>query len=78
MHRAFCLLVVALFAGIVGAVMGFEYRGKLEKDKPQPLVPRPIVQNPPPYLIPCTKEGRIEHDRVCRARWRSTRIGEKQ
>lgn len=78
--KAFIVSVAMFCAASIGGMAGFEYRGHLEREieKAKPLPVRPVVQNPPPFLIPCTKEGRIEHDRVCRGRWRSARIGEKQ
>jgi hypothetical protein len=74
-HRAFVVLVAVLFGAASGAVGGFEWRDRIQKHFDAQPKPRPVVQNPPPFLIPCTKEGRIEHDITCRARARAMKVG---
>lgn len=73
----FCGLVIALCALAIGAWMGFEYSAFLHRQAAAAAKyqPRPTVANPP-QLIPCSPEGRIEHDRVCRARMRSGKVGQ--
>ena len=74
-------LLIALSALSIGVVMGFEVRSFLQREADKQaaeaakMKPRPTVLAP--QLIPCTPEGRIEHNRICLARMRSTRVGEK-
>lgn len=70
-----CVLACCAFA--IGAMAGFEFRDALarEQEKQKPLQARKSAQNPPVSLIPCDQAGRLEHDRICRARFRSTQIG---
>lgn len=74
-HRAFVVFVAMLCGASIGAIAGFEFRGKLQRDIDAQPKARPTVANPP-QLIPCSPEGRIEHDRVCRARMRSGKVGQ--
>ena len=66
----------AVIALSVGAMVGFEMRDAIQRehDKREKMRPRPTAAKPV-QLIPCTYEGRLEHDRICRARLRSMGVG---
>jgi hypothetical protein len=68
-------VMLCLSSLAVGSVMGFEVRDWLQRqhDAQKPLQARPVTK--PVQLIPCTYEGRLEHDRICRARLRSMKVG---
>jgi hypothetical protein len=69
-------LLLILAATSCGVVVGFEWRDYLQRqaDEAAKFKPRPTVAKPV-QLIPCTYEGRLEHDRICRARLRSMGVG---
>jgi hypothetical protein len=76
LHRAFALLVACLFGGIIGAVIGFEHRSYIQREwDRQRLNVRPVIANPPQFAIPCDKPGREEYSRICKARYRSGKVG---
>jgi hypothetical protein len=79
-HRAFVVLVAVLFGAASGAVGGFEWRDRIQKNLDAQPKPRPVVMNPPPQLLPCNtvRDYAQEWDRTCRARFRSAQIGGKQ
>jgi hypothetical protein len=74
-HRAFVLLVVALSGAMIGSVGGFEYRDRIQKHFDAQPKPRPVVMNPPPFLIGCDRSAVEEVARTCRARLRSGKVG---
>ena len=69
-------VLLVLSALSVGAMVGFEMRDAIQRehDKREKMRPRPTAAKPV-QLIPCTYEGRLEHDRICRARLRSMGVG---
>jgi hypothetical protein len=74
-HRAFVVLVAVLFGAASGAVGGFEWRDRIQKNLDAQPKPRPVVQNPPPFLIGCDRSAVEEVARTCRARMRSGKVG---
>ena len=72
-------LLLILAATSCGVVVGFEWRDMLQRqaDEAAKLKPRPVVQNPPPFLIGCDRSAVEEVSRTCRARLRSGMVGAK-
>lgn len=77
-HRAFCLLVAALCGAAIGAVGGFEFRDRIQRDHDAQPKARPAAVNPA-NLIQCSDpiRSREEVSRICRARLRSGMVGAK-
>lgn len=76
--RWFWIVVLILFIAIlcmiayaVGDKRGYE-NGKAHGAIATRMVP---AANPAAQLIPCDHAGRLEHDRICRARMRSGKVG---
>jgi hypothetical protein len=63
--------LLCLIAYAFGDKRGYE-NGKAHAAIATRIVP---AANPAAPLIPCTHAGRLEHDRVCRARLRSGKVG---
>lgn len=63
--------LLCLIAYAFGDKRGYE-NGKAHGSIATRIVP---AANPAVQLIPCDLAGRLEHDRVCRARLRSGRVG---
>jgi hypothetical protein len=70
-------VVIVLCAIAIGAVFGFEHRDRLQRVIDSQPKPRPVVQNPPPQLLPCgtVKSFAQEWDRTCRAREAAGKVG---
>lgn len=72
-------IVLSLCSLSIGMVVGYETRDWLQREaeKNKPLQARPVVQNPPPQLLPCNsvRDYAQEWDRTCRARFRSGKVG---
>ena len=72
-------VLLVLSALSVGAMVGFEMRDAIQRehDRREKMKPRPVVQNPPPFLIGCDRSAVEEVSRTCRARLRSGMVGAK-
>jgi hypothetical protein len=68
-------VVIVLCAIAIGAVFGFEHRDRIQRVIDSQPKPRPVVQNPPPFLIGCDRSAVEEVARTCRARMRSGKVG---
>jgi hypothetical protein len=72
----FCGIILALSSMSIGAVLGFEWRDKIQREIDAHPKPRPVATNPPPFLIGCDRPAVEEVSRLCRARLRSGRVGQ--
>ena len=63
-------VILALCSLATGAVAGFEYRDRIQRELDRQPKPRPVAQNPPPPLIPCNDplKSRELVNQICRAR----------
>jgi hypothetical protein len=68
-------VVIVLCAIAIGAVFGFEHRDRIQRVIDSQPKPRPVVQNPPPFLIGCDRSAVEEVSRTCRARMRAGKVG---
>jgi hypothetical protein len=65
------IAILCMIAFAMGDRRGYE-NGKAHAAIATRIVP---AANPTAPLIPCSHAGRLEHDRVCRARLRSGKVG---
>jgi uncharacterized radical SAM superfamily protein len=68
-------VVIVLCAIAIGAVFGFEHRDRLQRVIDAQPKARPVVQNPPPFLIGCDRPAVEEVARTCKARLRAGKVG---
>lgn len=73
--QLFIGVVIVLCATAIGGVAGFEHRSRIQREIDAQPKARPVVQNPPPFLIGCDRPAVEEVSRLCRARMRSGRVG---